>query len=360
MEKVLSIIIPTYNMEALLPRCLDSILAAHEIGGGVEAVVVNDGSKDGSLAVARAYEEEWGEVVCVIDKPNGNYGSTINAALPVVKGRYVRVLDSDDEVNASALAKEIERLRTLDVDVVLTHHEQVNADGSVDVIRYNTMGKEPYVYGKRYDLEQVLSDGYIRYFVMHQLTYRTALLRDMGYRQTEGISYTDTEWATYPMYWAKSIVFLDLRVYRYHVDRAGQTMDPKVIGKSSNQLVTMLESLLSYYEKHIDEVGRDGSRGKWLKAYMENRLRFLYKLLLLDVPRDVFDIKVIEDAERRLLPIMERNGMVVKLIPANKVLRIDVYDYWRRKHRRLPKALEMLNRALDVVVLRIYRFLVNR
>ena len=93
MSKLLSIIIPTYNMEALLPRCLDSLLVDGALEQ-LEAIVVNDGSRDGSLAIANSYKERFPDTVTVIDKPNGNYGSTINAALPVAKGKYVKVLDA--------------------------------------------------------------------------------------------------------------------------------------------------------------------------------------------------------------------------------------------------------------------------
>ena len=95
-SKLLSIIIPTYNMAELLPRCLDSLVTAQGADATLEAVVVNDGSKDNSLAVAQDYQKRYPNIITVIDKPNGNYGSTINAALPVAKGKYVKVLDSDD------------------------------------------------------------------------------------------------------------------------------------------------------------------------------------------------------------------------------------------------------------------------
>lgn len=58
MSKLLSIIIPTYNMAALLPRCLDSLVSAKN-ASQIEAMVVNDGSKDNSLEVARDYESRY-------------------------------------------------------------------------------------------------------------------------------------------------------------------------------------------------------------------------------------------------------------------------------------------------------------
>ena len=82
-------------MESLLPRCLDSLIINKNLEK-LEVWVVNDGSKDRSSVIGHQYEERYPGVINVIDKPNGNYGSCINAALPKCTGKYVKILDSDD------------------------------------------------------------------------------------------------------------------------------------------------------------------------------------------------------------------------------------------------------------------------
>ena len=81
--KRLSVIIPTYNMAELLPACLDSLVRS-TASSLLDVVVVNDGSRDSSLSIAQRYADRYPDIVRVIDKPNGNYGSTINAALPTL------------------------------------------------------------------------------------------------------------------------------------------------------------------------------------------------------------------------------------------------------------------------------------
>ena len=85
MEKQISIIIPTYNMEAYIGKCLDSLLIPEF--DQVEVLVVNDGSKDRSSEIAHRYADRYPDSIRVIDKPNGNYCSCINAALPQCTGR---------------------------------------------------------------------------------------------------------------------------------------------------------------------------------------------------------------------------------------------------------------------------------
>lgn len=345
MPKLLSVIIPTYNMAALLPRCLDSLVKSNN-ADQIEAMVVNDGSKDNSLEVARDYESRYPDVVTVIDKPNGNYGSTINAALPVAKGKYVKILDSDDWFDTKALDQFLGQLRSLEVDMAVTHFSQIGPNVT-EVVRYNTMGKEPYQYGKVYQLDDILPDGYIRSFLMHALTYRTQLLRNIGYKQTEGISYTDTEWAGFPVYYAKTIVFFDINLYQYNLDRDGQTMDPAVILKSIPQLLKISDSLINYYKENVNKVS--DSKKVFLKRYMTNRYRLMYKLFLIDMPRKDFDVAYFTEVETKLHSECEQYDFHPLLYPDNKVIHVDYIKYWRKHHKRWPLWFEKFNHMVDVV-----------
>lgn len=354
--KLLSLIIPTYNMAALLPRCLESLVTVQR-AEALDILVVNDGSKDNSLQVAQEWQAKYPNCIRVIDKPNGNYGSTINAALPLATGKYVKVLDSDDWFDTNVLDAFLDAAESTDADILVTHFSQIGANVT-EVIRYNTMGREPYDYGKVYELDKVLQDGYIRFFLMHALAYRTELLRNMGYRQTEGISYTDTEWACYPTFYAKTICFLNLNLYQYNLDREGQTMDPKVLMKSVNQMQIVTDAMLAFYEAHRNELSP--IRVAWMKQYYENRLRILYKIYLLDMPRADFRKEDLQAMDAKYLPCMQRLDLHPRLYPENKLLRIDYIRYWHRHHRRWSRSLEAFNHLLDVCVKWLYVRLFRR
>ena len=98
----MSICIPSYNMEQYLSRCVDSMLV-DEVLDQLEIIIVNDGSKDGTLAIANDYKQRYPQSVVVIDKPNGHYGSCINASLKVATGKYFRIVDADDWVDSQWL-----------------------------------------------------------------------------------------------------------------------------------------------------------------------------------------------------------------------------------------------------------------
>lgn len=349
--KLLSLIIPTYNMAALLPRCLDSLVESTN-APFLDILVVNDGSKDNSSEVGHRYEASHPGVVRVIDKPNGNYGSTINAALPEARGKYIKILDSDDWFDTAALDAFLEQLRKADADMVITHFTQLWHDGTREVVRYNTMGREPYIYGKTYHLDTVLADGYIRFFLMHALTYRTDLLRAIDYRQTEGISYTDTEWATIPVFHAETILFLNINLYQYNLDREGQTMAPEVILKSIPQLEKVTDRLLAYYRDN--QATLSPVRKAFMKQYLENRLRILYKLYLLDMPRKDFQPAALQLLDGKLSPVCAELDLRPRLYPENKILRIDYIAFWHKHHRRWHPAFEAFNHRIDIIARWLY------
>ncbi len=101
----LSVIIPVYNVENYLKRCLDSVI--NQTYKDLEIIVVNDGSTDSSLEIAREYAEE-DKRIKIVNKENGGLSSSRNAGLDVATGEVVAFLDSDDwvELNAYELAME--------------------------------------------------------------------------------------------------------------------------------------------------------------------------------------------------------------------------------------------------------------
>ena len=94
-SRILSLIVPVYNMESYLRQCLESVLFPGLVGK-YEVLIVNDGSTDSSLVIAKEFESALPQVFRVIDKPNGGYGHTINRGISEARGTYVGIVESDD------------------------------------------------------------------------------------------------------------------------------------------------------------------------------------------------------------------------------------------------------------------------
>ena len=89
MNKVITIVIPTYNMERYLDRCLNSLIIAPDLMDKLEVLVINDGCKDRSSEIGHSYEAKFPNSFRVIDKENGNYGSCINRGLKEATGNLI-------------------------------------------------------------------------------------------------------------------------------------------------------------------------------------------------------------------------------------------------------------------------------
>ena len=115
MDKIVSFIIPSYNVEKYLNACLTSFLNL-EVLDQIEVIVVDDGSKDQTAQIARAYIEQYPQVFRLISKENGGHGSAINAGTAQAVGRYLKVIDADDWVVTENLKEFVEKLTDCSAD----------------------------------------------------------------------------------------------------------------------------------------------------------------------------------------------------------------------------------------------------
>ena len=274
MNKILTIIIPTYNMEKYLRRCLDSLIIDEEGMKQLEVLVINDGSKDSSSQIAHEYKDKYPYTFRVIDKENGNYGSCINRGLKEATGKYVKVLDADDWFDTKNFSKYLKLLTSIDVDLILTDFNNVNDEG---IIKSTYSYEEKNVKLGIGSINELMRIRPVFYGQMHGFTYRTKLLIDMHYIQTEGISYTDQEWVSIPMTKVKSYHYCPLNVYQYLIGREGQTMDNVVFCRSIDNLMIVVLNIIEYYENN--EISQK-QFGTYIINQLKIQLIFIYSLCI--------------------------------------------------------------------------------
>lgn len=247
MEKQISIIIPTYNMEKYIGRCLDSLLIP-EIDQ-VEVLVVNDGSKDRSSEIAHSYAERYPDSIRVIDKANGNYGSCINAALPLCTGRYVKVLDADDTFDTQAFSRFVCSLTNIDSDVVIT--DMIVVDENNNESAKSNHSSKKCDFATNYTFDDIYNSGLLRGITMHSVAYNIRYFNTLTYHQTEHISFTDTEWVGIPIALATTFRILNIgNLYRYLVGRIGQTVDPNRFSSQINDYFLLIENKANTFQQH--------------------------------------------------------------------------------------------------------------
>lgn len=125
----LSVIVPVYNVERFLPRCLDSLMRQGLDATEYEIICVNDGSPDGSARVLARYEKEYPDLITVISQENQGLGGARNTGTAVAKGEYVAYLDSDDYLIDGAYRYLLDHFCQDKPDVLCFGHYNVRTDG---------------------------------------------------------------------------------------------------------------------------------------------------------------------------------------------------------------------------------------
>lgn len=272
MEKILSIIIPTYNMETLLRHTLDSLIVSDENMKILEVLVVNDGSKDSSLAIAKEYEKKYPDTIFAIDKTNGNYGSCINRGLKEASGKYVKVLDADDSLDTHCLEVLITNLLQTEVDTIITDFVIVDTNDQVSERSYFSLPTET-----EFTLGLIKNEE-LGYFWHHALIHKRETLVNINYCQTEGVSYSDDEWVYKPTSVAKSLLYIPIPLYRYLIGREGQTMSSANFSKLCIGKFKVAESIVDFYKAYYTKVSDENKH--FMDAKFYERLRSLYSIFL--------------------------------------------------------------------------------
>lgn len=277
MGRILSVIIPTYNMEKYLDKCLASLIVEDDKMGSLEVLVVNDGSKDRSSEIAHVYESKYPQTFRVIDKENGNYGSCVNRGLAEAKGKYIKILDADDRFETDVFSDYLTFLETIDVDFVFNGMSMVNGDGEIigDYCFESVWGDSSMLTMDEYASRM---NGVGLY--MQNVAYRTECLRKMGYVQTEGISYTDQEWLFTPLFVTKSVAYFSKPLYKYLVGRDGQTVDPEVHMKNMWMEIAVTKSMVRIYENLRDGL-KSNTVAQYIRGRLMARIRYVYVSYLL-------------------------------------------------------------------------------
>lgn len=246
MKKILTIIIPTYNMEKYLRRCLDSLIVDAEKMAQLEVLVVNDGSKDSSSAIAHEYATKYPQTFRVIDKENGNYGSCVNRGLKEANGKYVKILDADDCYYTENLSDFLGVLKNSVADIVFSPFDIYNSDS----ILVKQMKASDNPDGKVLAISDIQWSQPIEscYRAMHSMAVLTQKLIENKYYQTEGISYTDVEFVFFSILYADKCSFFSRPIYKYYLGRDGQTMNRKSMIKSHMHLYQNTKVMMDTYK----------------------------------------------------------------------------------------------------------------
>ena len=148
---MISIIVPVYNVEKYLPRCIESILS--QIYCNFELILVDDGSNDGSLSVCKHYASRDSRIK-VFSKRNGGVSSARNLGLENCHGEWVAFVDSDDYVASNYLSMMVNAISHYATDLVISGFTRVDdSDKNKEIDSYTYANENISI--ERLDIEQL-------------------------------------------------------------------------------------------------------------------------------------------------------------------------------------------------------------
>lgn len=249
-QKLLTIVIPAYNSEAYLGGCLDSLVIP-DIMNKVEVLIVNDGSKDNTLKIAKSYEDKYPDYFHVIDKENGNYGSVMNKGLSLAKGKYFRTLDSDDQYDKEGYIHFVNSLNESQADIIVSEISSCKSDGTIE---HRTQFDKHLTIDQDLTIDKTFVDFLSKSNMLFVgcITYKTDLLRMSGLRWDEKVFYSDGEFLFWPLKKIKTYRLVSKPVYIYTVGREGQSISTESTLKNFHSYDVVCNSLLDEYKKCVD------------------------------------------------------------------------------------------------------------
>jgi len=246
MQKLITFAIPSYNSEAYLDKCVNSLLVA---GEEAEIIIVNDGSTDKTAEIADNYQAKYPTIVRAVHKPNGGHGSGVNKGLELASGLYYKVVDSDDYLQADALKALLDTIREhvrngVEADLYITNFVY---DKVYENSQYVSHYRQKMPVNRFFGWNEVKPLHAWKMLLMHSLLYKTENLRASGMVLPEHTFYVDNIYAYQPLPYTKKLFYLDVDLYMYYIGRSDQSVMRENMFKRYDQQIRVMTCMLNAY-----------------------------------------------------------------------------------------------------------------
>ena len=318
-----SVIVPVYNVEKYLKRCLDSII--NQTYKNIEIILVNDGSKDNSRDICEEYEKKY-ENVSLINQENGGLSAARNTGLKYVKGEAVTFVDSDDWLELDAIEYYVDSMKKYNVDMVVTNNVRIKAYQEKIVQPDNI--KEVVLTQEEYAKKFFKIDGNsIEYYAWSKL-YKREIMEDV--ECPVGLFAEDVLGTFRYMKNAQSIFYSNRVTYNYFINDNGLTAK---FGDKDFDLEKIWDTIV--------EESKGYENQNFLRYAVINRKRIDFNLLC--------RIALAENKEENLKKYDHKIKELLKSVKENKQLLLEYLPF----SRKVILILFTLNYSLGSKVLNI-------
>jgi glycosyltransferase involved in cell wall biosynthesis len=258
----LSIIVPVFNVEKYLEKCLLSLLSQDIHVSEYEIIVVNDGSTDSSLSIAQALAEQHSNIK-IINQENKGLGGARNTGIAKAIGQYILFVDSDDTIEVNSLGRLLEYIQMNHLDMLRFDFQSYLPDGQIIDKKKNAtfaidFGQEV-LSGSDFIANKLGWACYVWVFL-----YNADFLKRTKELFQEHLYFEDLDWLPRVLSKAKRVTSIPYHVYNY-LQRPASITQSIDIEKKKKCLTDKLRILNSYVELAKNECN-NLSLKKWYEA----------------------------------------------------------------------------------------------
>lgn len=284
MDKLISVIVPVYNVEEYLDRCISSIV--NQTYSNIEIILVDDGSPDRCPQICDEWKSKDYRIV-VVHKENGGLSDARNCAIRIARGEYYLLVDSDDYIVEDAVEKLANYADGEDIIVA----EAIIHEPNRIVHRIHTNLVENYIYsGGEYSIQAIQVGEWFAAACYNM--YRTEFIRKNNLYFTVGILHEDIEYTPRLFLAANTVKYLHYEFYRYMVREGSicETMSEKHL----NDLMYTYQRWKELNETIQDENIRKAYDGALSKYYISTCKK--YKVTDKTYPKGISDSFLIKNS----------------------------------------------------------------
>ena len=237
-HKLISIVVPIYNVEKYLPKCIESIL--NQTYKNFELILVDDGAKDNCGKICDEYAQKDNRII-VIHKENGGLSSARNAGIDIAKGEYIGFVDSDDWIQSEMYEKLVYLIENYNADIaqcefINAPYEDIKIQPEEEVIKTFTNIE---------GLNNLYNDMYVSTVVAWNKLYKTSLFKEIRY--PNGKIHED-EGTTYKLIFnAKKIVYTNQKYYYYR--QTPNSITNAAFNKKRLNILDVFDEKIEYMSK---------------------------------------------------------------------------------------------------------------
>lgn len=259
MPKV-SVIVPIYNVEKYLEKCINSLLS--QTLEDIQIILVNDGSKDNSGNIAREYEKNNKNRIIYVEKENGGLSDARNYGLKYATGDFIAFLDSDDYIEKNAYEEMYnkaieENADYVECDFIWEFPNKIRVD-------------KQYPYKNK---KEMLS--FVRVVAWNKLIKRQ-LITDNNLEFPKGLRYEDVEFTYKLIPFINKFAYVD-KPFIHYVQREGSIAN--VQNERTAEIFTVLDNVIEFYKKNnIYEEYRDELEYNYARYLLCSSLKRMCKI----------------------------------------------------------------------------------